>query len=111
MSCKVCYREYKDRPNDMCKSYLHWQAYANHLEANSSGKKVKQPPKFNKGERVQIADYEHSSRDYGRFLGFAATIEEVLPHARNKPQEYIVMPDNSTRATLRIYEGDLENKD
>jgi hypothetical protein len=31
-SCKICYREYEDRPNDMCDNYLHWQAYVYKLE-------------------------------------------------------------------------------
>jgi hypothetical protein len=34
MSCKVCYREYEDRPNDLCSNYLHWQTYAYQLEIN-----------------------------------------------------------------------------
>lgn len=108
MSCKVCLREYEDRPNDMCDNYLHWAGYVYHLEANKLITNQKQPPKFKKDDRVQIADYEDSARDYGRFLGVRATVEQVLPHARNKPQEYMVMPDNSTKQSLRALECDLE---
>lgn len=32
MSCKVCYRDYNDRPNDMCDNHLHWQGYVSELE-------------------------------------------------------------------------------
>lgn len=105
--CKVCYRDYHTRPNDMCDNYLHWQAYVYQLEAKGLIKKSKEPPQFKVGDRVQIAD-ERSSRDYGRFLGVTATVEEVIPHARNEHQEYRVMPNNSTRQSLRVRECDLE---
>jgi hypothetical protein len=54
MSCKVCYREYEDRPNDICDNYLHWQGYVYQLEDN----KVISRSTFVKRKSVSILHLE-----------------------------------------------------
>jgi len=93
MDCKICLREYKDRPNDLCDYYLHWQSYVYKLEAKGLIEK-REPPKFAIGDRVKIA------------VGKAGTIEDIYPRSRRASQHYNVRIDDR-EFTIRVAECDL----
>lgn len=106
MSCKVCLREYEDRPNDMCDNYLHWAGYVYHLE----GKKNSQLPKFAIGDHVKIAEDQHSSSDYGVWFEKSGTIKIAATREKHRPRSYWVKMDNDV-AELKVCECDLEKID